>query len=78
MIRYYEVEKKEEKNPTIVMRPLAIIIHKWKTPIFHFMSDVVSKKKKKNHTLGKCFKSLLGEDMGANISAVHALCVLII
>lgn len=39
MIRYYEVEKKEEENPTIVMRPLAIIIHKWKTPIFHFMSD---------------------------------------
>lgn len=64
----------------IVMRPLAIIIHKWKTPIFHFvcLTKCSFQEKGKEPTLGKCFKSLPGEDMGANISALQALYVLII
>jgi len=78
MIRYYEVEKKRRKKSYNCDASISYNHSQMEDAniSFHVWQDVVSKKK--NRTLGKSFKSLLGEDMGANISALHALCVLII
>lgn len=72
MIRYYGVKK---KNPMIVMRPLAIIIHKWKMPIFHFicLTRCSFQEKGKEPHLGKMLQEPSGWGHGCKHSALQAL-----